>query len=335
MPVGIDVGTGNIVGARRTDGKKRTTTFSTERNAFINVGKWKDVKNELLRTRINYVRLGDNVYIIGTGAYDYANIFGNVELRRPMALGLLNPAEADALPILKAVIAAILGDPKKENETCIYVTPSAPIDSEAHTIYHTDVIDNILTSLGYAPKTIKEAHSLAYGSLQDEDYTGIAISWGAGMCNVTVMYKGISALDFSVTKSGDWIDQQAARDTAKPVPQITSIKEDPDFSLIKKIPDITREQIALRSYYNYAIKNILTHIAHLFNNSEGMPNFKAPVKIVCGGGTSMVDGFIDVFKKVYDELEFPINIKSIEMVKDPLHAVAGGALSEAVIEEEE
>lgn len=335
MAVGIDVGTGNIVGARRTKGDKKKTSFKTERNAFIHVGKWDKVKNELSRTRINYVRIGDNVYIIGSGAYDYANIFGDVELRRPMALGLLNPQEKDALPILKAVMSAILGDPKEDNETCIYVTPSPPVDSDAHTVYHTDVIDAILTSLGYTPKTIKEAHSLAYGALQDEDYTGIAISWGAGMANTTVMYRGVSALDFSVTKSGDWIDQQAARDTGGSVAQVTSIKESPEFSLVKTLENPTREQIALRSYYNYAIKNILTHIAHLFNTSKGMPHFKNPVKIVCGGGTALADGFIDVFKSIYDELEFPINIKSIELVDDPLHAVAAGALSEAIIEDEE
>ncbi len=330
MAVGIDIGTGNIVAARQ--GENNKTIFAYERNAFVNIGKWQDVRKKLARTKISYTKLGEEVYIIGTAAYNYANVFGEIELHRPMALGMLNPKEKNSLPVLKELLASLLGEPQKENETCTYVVPSAPIDTGSHTVYHEDILETIIKSLGYRPIQLRESVALAYSSLVEEDLTGITCSCGAGMANIAVLFQGLTALDFSVTKSGDYIDENAAKETDRPVPHITHIKESEGFSLNSK--DGSREQLALISYYRFVIKNILTQIANLFNTTKGMPQFKEPIKIICGGGTSMVNGFIELFEAEFKALDFPINIKSFEIAKDPLFAVAQGALSEAIIEEE-
>ena len=36
---------------------------------------------------------------------------------------------------------------------------------------------------------------------------------GAGMCNIAVMYQGMTALSFSVSRGGDWIDECVSQDT--------------------------------------------------------------------------------------------------------------------------
>jgi len=328
----IDIGTGNLISAQQSKDEK--ISYKIERNAFIYIGSWDQVKNKLRRTNIPYVNLDDKVYIVGTSAYDYANIFGDVELRRPMALGMLNPKEKYALPIMRELIKSLLGAPAKEKETCVYVIPSDPVDTDEHTVYHEDVVKSIIESLGYTARPIRESVALAYTGLVDENLTGCAISFGSGMANVSIMFQGLEALNFSVTKSGDYIDQHAATETDKPVPQMTAIKESPDFSLKANINNIPREHIALISYYRFVIKNILIQTAHLFNSSKGMPSFKEPIKIVCGGGTSLADGFIELFKEEFEKLEFPIKIKAFELVDDPLYAIARGALSEALLQEE-
>ena len=332
MARSIDIGTGNCVAAKQDkDGK---VVYTRERNAFIPIGKWADVKNKLRRTNIPYTKLGDDVYILGTAAYDHANVFGDIELRRPMALGMLNPKEKDAHPIMRELLKSILGEPSEEGEICAYVTPSEPIDTDSHTVYHQDVAKAIIESLGYTPLNIKESVALAYSGLTDEDLTGISCSMGAGMCNVCVIVKGLTALDFSVTKSGDYIDEQAARETDSPIAHMTSLKEDEEFSLAPG-SELSREGLAIQSYYRFVIKNILTQVAHLFTTSKGMQHFKVPIKIVCGGGTSMVNGFIELFEEEFRSFEFPIKIKGFEIVDEPLYAVARGALSEALLEEED
>jgi hypothetical protein len=41
-----------------------------------------------------------------------------------------------------------------------------------------------------------------------------------------------------------------------------------------------------------------------------MPHFDQPIKIVCGGGTSMANGFIELFKDEFSKLNFPLEIKA-------------------------
>ena len=67
-------------------------------------------------------------------------------------------------------------------------------------------IKNIIDGYGYDVKVIEEAVAIGYEGLVDNNLTGIAISMGAGMCNIAVMYAGMSALSFSVARGGDWID---------------------------------------------------------------------------------------------------------------------------------
>jgi len=236
---------------------------------------------------------------------------------------------------MRELLKSILGPPKHKDELCVYVTPSEPIDTSSHTVYHEDVIDAIIQSSGYKPVNIKESIALAYAGLLDEDLTGIAISFGAGMANTAVMFKGLTALDFSVTKSGDYIDQNAAKETNSSVASITAIKEDKDFSLNPTVPNLSRESLAIQSFYRFVIKNILNNITNLFTTSKGMPHFKDPIKIVCGGGTAMANGFIEILQHEFEDLEFPMDVKAFEIVIEPLYAVARGALSEASIEEED
>ena len=325
--VGFDIGTGNIVSARKAEDGKIITIC--ERDAFIFLGKWDEVQNKLSRSSVSYTKIDDKAYVIGNAAYKHANVFGNVELRRPMAFGMLNPTEKEALPIIKEIFSSVLGPPQCEKEVCCFVTPSEPIDIESYVIYHEDVVKAIVESLGYTAVNIKEGVALAYAGLVDEELTGLSLSFGAGMLNVCVMYEGLDCLNFSITKTGDWIDTNASRDVDIPIAHITAIKEDPEFDLLKT--GGSREVKAIISYYRFVIRNVLTQIAHLFNTSTGMPYFKNPVKIVCGGGTASAKGFVEIFQQEYDKLDFPINIKAIEVIDEPLYAVAKGALSEALL----
>jgi len=58
------------------------------------------------------------------------------------------------------------------------------------------------------------------------------------------------------------------------------------------------------------------------------------VPIVIGGGTSMIKGFIEVFKAQFNQKEFPINISEIKLVEEPLTAVARGCFMDAALEDE-
>ena len=136
---GLDCGTGNYVAATKNG-------VATQRNAFLTIDKATTTVKSLKRLNIPYVEVNNRLQIVGKAAYEYAQIFGNKELKRPMAKGLLNPKERDALPILRQIISGLLGKPEVENELCVYCVPGKPIDSEQFVDYHEDVLKQIIES---------------------------------------------------------------------------------------------------------------------------------------------------------------------------------------------
>ena len=338
---GLDCGTGNYVAASSKE-------LKTQRNAFLTIDKATTTIKSLKRLGIPYIEVNGRLQIIGKAAYEYAQIFGNKELKRPMAKGLLNPKERDALPILREIIKGLLGDPTQENELCVYCVPGKPIDNKQFVDYHEDVLKQIIESVGYKARPINEAEALAYAGLVDNNLTGIAISMGAGMCNICIMYAGMTASAFSVARGGDFIDEHVSLDCGLPAAKAQYIKESADYTIRKPAvrangeaieiindADLTREQKAVRTYYGVLIRYLLANIAKQFEVNEEMPNFPDPIPIVVGGGTSMVNGFIDIFKEEFGQKDFPIAIKEIKIVEEPFTAVARGCLAEAELEEDE
>lgn len=339
---GLDCGTGNYVSATKDN-------IKLQRNAFLTIDKNPTTKKSLKRLNIPFVEINNRVHVVGRHAYEYAQIFGNAELRRPMASGLLNPKEQDALPVLRLIINDILGKPEKDGELCVYCVPGKPIDNEHFVDYHEDVLKQLIESLGYKARALNEAEALGFSGLVDDGLTGIAISMGAGMCNICIMYGGMSALNFSVARGGDFIDQNTARDCAITPAKAQYVKEHMSSGIdqatkvviqggkagIKEPAQLTREEQAVKTYYGVLIRYLLANIAKQFTESNDMPNFPNAVPIVVGGGTSMMPGFIDIFNEQFAQQEFPINISEIRQVDEPLTAVARGCLADAILEDEE
>jgi len=338
MAKGLDCGTSYYIAATEDAIKK-------QRNVFLTVdGDANQVKRMLKRQKIPFVEKAGKVHIVGQHAFNYAQIFSQTELKRPMSSGLLNPKERDALPVLNAIIGELLGK-SKGKETCVYCIPAKPIDQVREVSYHEDVLKQIIETYGYDVKVIEESVALAYEGLVDNDLTGIAISMGAGMCNICVMYQGMSSLSFSVARGGDWVDANVAADCGVTPAKVISIKENSqNLDLTKSaINDIYQEGSdeyniinAIRSYYGALINYLMTNLANQFNNAESVPNFPDSIPIVFGGGTSLVKGFLQVVGEQFNQDEFPIQISDIKLVEDAHTAVARGCLSEAeLIEEEE
>ena len=338
MAKGLDCGTSFYITATEDRIKK-------QRNAFLTVdGEVSQVKRMLKRQAIPFVEKAGKIHIVGQHAFNYAQIFSTAELKRPMKSGLLNPTEKDSLPVLNAIIGELLGD-AKDSETCVYCIPSKPIDVQREVSYHEDVLRTIIEQYGYSVKKIEEAVALGYEGLVDTQLTGVAISMGAGMCNIAVMYQGMTALSFSVSRGGDWIDENVSMDTGVPKAKVTNIKEtsktlDLSSGTYSDIYEEGTEEanvlIAIRSYYGALVNYLLTNLKVQFEGVENVPNFPEPVPIVLGGGTSLVGGFLDVFNEQFDQNDFPIPISEITLIEDAHTAVARGCLSEAqLIEEDE
>ena len=327
MAKGIDVGTMNIISSRQ-DGDE--TVFVQQRNSFVEV-EYSDMADQMLsRSDVLHIRRGDKVYVVGDDALSFANIF-NTETRRPMQTGILSSDESSAIPMIKLITEQVLGEPQHPNERLYYSSPADPIDSDLSTLYHEKTLESMLGEMGYDPEPINEGMAVIYSELADNNFTGLGVSFGAGMTNVCLAYYAVPVMKFSIARGGDWIDEQSATATGTPVDKVTSIKED-DFRLDFET-DVGGVEGALAIYYENLLDYVIENITREVDEEEVEEGLDVPVVVT--GGTSSPDGFEELFEDHLEGADLPFSISDVRSVDDPMYSVASGALVAARSDEEE
>ncbi len=319
--VGLDCGTMNIVAARSTSSDKVETRRI--RDAFIDLDI--DAKRSLKMSKVNYVEKGQNLIVLGDSALNMANLFKR-DIRRPLSRGVVSAGELDAQEILSLLIHNVLGDPKVKNEHCFFSVPAAPIDdAEQDVVYHTEVFRKIISEYGYIAHPLNEAMAIIYSQCAEEQFSGLGLSFGAGMANIALSYQTVEGMSFSVVRGGDWLDLHAAKAVGSTASRMCAIKEK-GVNLAK--PE-GREAEAIALYTRALIKYCLENIAAQFRRVQSTLSLPDPIPFVISGGTTKAGGFEAVFREEFETVKkkgFPIEISEIRLAKDPMTAVAEGSL---------
>ena len=222
--VGLDIGTMTIVGA--WTGEKGNTEVKQMRDVFVDVDI--QVKKMMKLADVSFIPKkdrSDQFVVVGDSALRFVNLLKQ-ELRRPLSKGVISPGETDAQYVLVALIKNVLGPPVTEGEHCFYSVPAAPLDDpDQDIVYHTEIFRRILTDLGYTAHPANEAMAVIYSQCPNENFSGIAASFGAGMVNVALAYQTVCGLSFSVSRGGDWVDRNAAKAMGTSSARMCSLKE--------------------------------------------------------------------------------------------------------------
>jgi len=327
MAKGLDVGTMNIISAEQ-DGSE--TVFVQQRNSFVEI-EYSDMAEQMLsRSDVLHIEKDGKVYVLGDDALNFANIF-NQETRRPMSQGIISSDEKSAIPMMKLIIEQVVGSPNHPGEKLYFSSPADPIDSELSTLYHQKTIQSFLEDMDYDAEPINEGMAVIYCDLADNDFTGLGISFGAGMTNVCLSYYAVPVMKFSVARGGDWIDTQAAQATGTKVDKVTSTKED-DFKLDFET-DIGGVKGALNIYYENLLDYVIEKIQSEVDEEDIEEGLDVPVVVT--GGTSMPDGFTELFERHLEDANIPFSVSGVRHVDEPMYSVARGALVAARSDEDE
>lgn len=319
---GLDIGTMNLVLARSD-----APDIKMIRNVFLPVKEDEISISDL--SDISYVQSGDgNIYIIGEDAFRFANIFSK-EVSRPMEKGLISPKEINAIDVLTMMIKSLFGDDIKDKEIyCSYSIPAQSIDEGRSVTYHEKVFGKILSTLGISHKPVNEAAAIIYSECAKEKFSGIGVSFGAGMTNTVLCFKGVEAAKFSTSRSGDYVDRSVAESLNIIPNRVTAFKEkkldltmDPSSLPPKDRRILEAIQFYYESMVNYSIKKMVVEFQ---KNIDVDINESIP--IVISGGTSTPKGFLELFKTVFSQYEFPIEISEIRMALNPMTTVSTGLL---------
>lgn len=318
--VGLDIGTMNIVAARQSaDGSVETHRI---RDAFLDLEA--DAKRALKMSKVDYVEKDGILVVIGDSALTMANIFKR-EARRPLSRGVISAGELDAQEILSLLTGNVLGKPSVEKEHCFYSVPAAPIDDPGQDIiYHTQVFKKILTEHGYTAHPTNEAMAIIFSQCAAENFSGLSVSFGSGMCNVALAYQATMGMEFSVARGGDWIDSHSAKNVGKTASQMCALKE----KGIDLLAPETRDQEAVVFYIRSLIDYCLQNITAQFKKVQGTVDLPEPIPFVVSGGTTKSGHFVDIFKEEFERIRkrFPIQISEVRHATDPMTAVAEGLL---------
>lgn len=325
--IGFDVGTYNLVSCRRDKDKN----FATRRevNAFLEMQSNEGfVFNMMKSVGVPLIERGERFYALGEAAVQMAYSMPQVELKRPMIDGCVNPKEKDAFDLMAIMMHGLLGDISKDGETLCYSVPANAINDHTDADYHGKLLQAIFDSYeskdGYKVKAspINEALAIVYAELAHKHYTGLSASFGSGMVNVCFAIFGSPIFEFAIVNSGDWIDKQAARATGESVTFIN--KEKTKVDLIGE--PATLVERAIQTQYRIMIEKTVANIKKGLEDAGKRARADGGVDMVVAGGTSLPNGFDVLFKQVLAQAELPIKINNVTRPKDPLYSVARGCL---------
>jgi hypothetical protein len=326
--VGVDVGTSNICVCRQqTDGNFSVKHY---RNMLFELEATEEADDLLSRSDYLYLKSDDRYYIVGDDALKLVNAIGKGEIIRPMQDGLLNPNLKRAQNLLNYILEAVLGKPLVAGENLRYSVPGNPVDRpEMNNLFHQMVLAEFFKRLGYSPKPINEALANLYNEAPTMEVegegtyplTGYSISFGGGMMNCCFALRGMSIVDFSSTKCGDYIDKQASTVTGTSVGRVIRIKEK-NLDLNKVDSDDPVQQ-ALSIYYDEMIYRVIRNIGKEL--AKKTHTVDGAVEVVICGGTAMAPGFIGRVKGVLERIELPFKVKDVRLSGTPFYSVSQGA----------
>lgn len=325
LGVGLDVGTMNFVAARYTS---NGAEYNRITDAYIDL----DVENikTLKMSGIKYVQFPEqnDVVVLGDTSFQMANLFKQ-EVKRPLSKGLISPGALRAQYVLKSLIEYVLEKPKVENEHCFFSVPADPIDlPDQDARFHQNLFSQIITSQGFTPHPTNEAMAIIFSQCKESNYSGIAMSFGSGLCNVATAYMGIMGLNFSMSRGGgDWIDIHSAKATGSTTARMCTLKQKGGFS-VSNPPKDNSDFEAIALYVRTLIRHCLEKLAEKLRLEQN--DHLEALPLVVSGGTTLAEDFMSVFMDEYNSLrkkgQIP-RVADIIRVERPLDAVADGLLA--------
>src|SRR5205807_4021140 len=161
--------------------------------------------------------------------------------------------------LLEKLIEGIVGKPAFPGEVIAATIPAAPLDLEQDSTFHKVVVERFLKNLGYDVRILNEALAIIYAENPTSEeptgkapFSGIGISYGAGMTNLVVAWRAKKLFEISIARGGDWIDEQVSKVRGVPVGKVTHEKEKRlDLSKVNPRDSVA---VGLEIYYEELVK---------------------------------------------------------------------------------
>lgn len=347
---GVDIGTAYMVCAQSDETHNDKIRLNSVRNCFIVQPPEQAMSLDI--SGVPYIEGHQGLYILGQDAVELAGVTGE-ELRRPLSQGFISAKEEQGKEVVSLILSKIMGSPSKSGDVVAFSVPGPVYNttgvlqhnpaSQVNLGFHSAFFKDLLTSLGYNAIPVNEAVAVAYSEMMEPKnkqhlpLTALAISFGAGMVNIALVYKSMLVRSFSLNMGGDYIDRGAAEATSSPVSQITLLKEHGVDLLTGKIVnrDETHDAQSDRQAEAISImyRDLLSKVTEAINSFFAMPANRTEIPdtipVVVSGGTCLSPKFMELFDEVVIQgldVRFKFWAEPVR-AQNPLNSVALGTLA--------
>lgn len=348
FPAAVDLGTMWIQSAR--DAGDGTVIYNTVRDAYCEMSHDDEIEDVLKEQKVHFVRDGQKIYVLGEDAYrqcsmaEFTAKADDDSLKRPMKNGIINSSSPKtSVMILRELIRSCLTKglgAARKNEILYVSVPANPIDSTIDNTFHESMALQFLRGLSYDARPLCEGLAVIYSEnpkmyLKDGTttaLTGLGISMGAGQQNFCLAQRGKSIDEFSIARSGDWVDERVAIMTGEPKTKVLRVKENKlDFNNLDLDDPII---LALDTYYESLVKYVFGKFAERFAVHRGA--LEGSIDVVLSGGTASVPGFDKKVKGILEKMDLPFEIHEVRMAggghrDEMLKAVVKGCYARAYL----
>ena len=322
---GLDVGTDQIVLATNIG-----TVNPSVQNVFVSIPAEQAVKKALQKLGCQHLCDQDSIHVVGEDAYEFSTIL-NVPVRRTMKAGTVNASDDTCIRVFRHLLSEVLKKHVTSESSVCFSVPSSvfadtPTPSQVNLQFHENLIRDVLKDRKCICVPIKEGMAVVYSDLQEEGYTGIGISFGAGLVNVVFSYMTMLAFDFSLPLGGDILDERAATLLGVNQSRIREAKEN-GFSLRSHGGTL---QETLQLVYGDMMSTVVSVIRQCAEKMKLSRRFTRSIPVAIAGGACLPEGFAELFGEVIGKAELPFRISGVRRAGHPLRAVSSGCLKYAL-----
>lgn len=277
--------------------------------------------------RIERIRCEDSLIVLGSSALDLSTSL-QVPLIPLLMDGLVPTEDPLGRQLISTLIESVL--PGEGNGAPCGIVSRGAVDFEQ--LPDLQLYAQILRLKGYDPQPVSSAASLAFAELGNEQFTGLALEWGASGISLGAYRLTDTLVESHYVNGGRLIDERLARlrnrfryDREGNQYLDTQTIEAWKRSLSVRIDrPRTDDEKLLSEIYREQLLTILLRFRIAVQNSSAMWLMSSPVKWICSGGCTRIAGFAELMAGILRDIDFPIPIDEIQvMTSDSFRSVRG------------
>lgn len=338
MTIALDIGASRFRSLRR----QGTQLVGRSRRALYAVLPDSQARRELLeRVDISYAACDNGLVLTDDDAAEFSRLF-QVPCLPLLPGGNLPSDNPPARQILSWFVESLLPEPRQDEDICCLTLPGPKHVRRLGQAQEPHFLTHLVRLRGYQPFVLSGARAALFAELGHEAFTGIAISFGAATCEMSLARQGLEITGCSVPLGGDWIDRRltdadpefSRKDAGGEhvyVDEVTRWKETYSGSILH--PKTDREAF-LADRYRELIDQVLEEAKECLVTAPLALSLPHPISLILCGGTARVRGFGNLFQQMLANSSFPVRVQKVRIVADSDYTIARGCLIAAEIEQQ-